>query len=119
MLSFSLRAVLRKESWMFCAGLFSICRSPCKLVCHSSWILAARGAKRPQSPGGTTRDGRLIHSFGQQPNRVGQHFVQYGLRPDFSTRWTKKFCKTFETFCTPEQCVFESSSNLGWKVTRP
>src|SRR5438552_12759461 len=24
----SLRAVLRKESWMFCAGLFSICRSP-------------------------------------------------------------------------------------------
>src|SRR5882762_10728982 len=31
MLSFSLRAVLRKESWMFCAGLFSICRSPYKL----------------------------------------------------------------------------------------
>src|SRR5580704_10125406 len=91
----------------------------------ASWSVTAAGSLQPvaqndrKAQRGTTRDGRLIHSFGQQPNRVGQHFVQYGLRPDFSTRWTKKFCKTFETFCTPEQCVFESSSNLGWKVTRP
>src|ERR1043165_9894237 len=40
----SLRAVLRKESWMFCAGL-SICRSPLSKNRH-----APRGAKAPTRP---------------------------------------------------------------------
>src|SRR5215831_21028339 len=52
MLSFSLRAVLRKESWIFCAGLFSICRSPCKF-----WTFKATAPRNPwrdrsQRPGG-------------------------------------------------------------------
>src|ERR1700751_4699345 len=52
MLSFSLRAVLRKESWIFCAGLFSICRSPCTLDVQNQLFLAARGAGGLKAQGG-------------------------------------------------------------------
>src|SRR5438132_13647962 len=46
MVVFSFRAVFRKESWMFCAGLLSICRSPL------SWttVIQVQRPVRPSQP---------------------------------------------------------------------
>src|SRR5882762_11669757 len=71
MLSFSLRAVLRNESCIFCAGLFSICRSPCQFGL-SKRCSPQPVARRSQRPGGIRPASiRLFHSTHRQPNPLG------------------------------------------------
>src|SRR4029434_4601285 len=87
MLLFSLRAVLRKESWMFCAGLFSIYRSPCqnwtrKKISCSHVICGASDHK--EQGGQPATSPALGQSHRESRAALGQHFVQYGLAPDFS-----------------------------------
>src|ERR1700747_2123447 len=92
MLSFSLRAVLRKESWIFCAGLFSICRSPCKLDLQSSAVSATRGATAAKLRGDNPWQSRLSDEFPSEGRPTsGSTSVQYGLKPDFSTVPALKF----------------------------
>src|SRR5215472_8506164 len=97
MLSFSLRAVLRKESWIFCAGLFSICRSPCKLDVQNQLFLAARGAGGRKVQGGQPFAAR----FWRARNRAPRSSTPYNTRscatfqPDFQKEFRQVCASNF------------------------
>src|SRR5215468_48275 len=63
MLSFSLRAVLRNESWIFCAGLFSICRSPCKFWTFNKLLPQPVARTVAETRGDKPVSIRLFHRF--------------------------------------------------------
>src|SRR5215813_2025552 len=96
MLSFSLRAVLRNESWIFCAGLFSICRSPCKFWTFNKLLPQPVARTVAETRGDKPVSIRPFHCVSPPAEALGQHSVPYGVRPDFSTFWTRKFCKSPE-----------------------
>src|SRR5215470_7829208 len=82
-------------------GYFAPACSPSADLLTSFWTLkallpATRGANRLQRPGGINPQASGCFTVSPPAEPLGQHSVPYGVRPDFSTFWTRKFCKSPE-----------------------